>query len=92
MKEGIMEQIGVVENSILSFLVQEISGVKGGSDKTIFLWDNGSIHSTIPATPNSLRGSEMFRKIRHLPPKPKFTGCMQINRQGGEVKSYTFTE
>lgn len=75
---------------LLSYLVQEITGNKGGSDTTTFLWDNGSIHSTIPATPIKLRGSVHFKKLRHLPPKPRFTGEMKINRQGGEVKSWKF--
>jgi len=77
---------------LLSYLVQEVTGIKNGSDTTIFLWDNGSIHNTIPPTTGSLRGSELFRKIRHLPPKKKFTGEMQIHRQGGEVKNWFFEE
>lgn len=80
----------IVEKSLLSYLVQEITGVKGGSDTTTFLWENGSIHNTIPATPEKLRGSKLFKEFKRLPPKPKFTGRMQIHRQGGEVKKYTF--
>lgn len=80
----------VVEQSLLAYLVQEITGVEGGTDTTTFLWENGRIHSTIPATPQKLRGSKLFRDIKHLPPKPKFSGGMHINRQGGEIKSYTF--
>jgi hypothetical protein len=87
-----MDQIEIIENIQLSYLVQKINGNKGGTDTTIFLWKNGSIHSTIPATPNNLRGSELFRMLRHLPPKAKFNGEMRINRQGGEVKNWTFEE
>ena len=78
--------------TMVSFLVQEINGMKGGADSTIFLWENGSIHGTIPATPQSLRGYELFKKIKHLKPTPRFTGVMEVNRQGGEVKSWTFIE
>ena len=81
-----------LDASIVSFLVQEITGIKGGTDSTVFLWQNGSVHNTIPATPSSLRGSETFKNIKHLPPKRKFSGEMQINRQGGLVKDWKFIE
>jgi hypothetical protein len=80
----------IVMKSLLSFLVKEITGKEGGSDCTTFLWDNGSIDNTIPATPDTLRGSELFKEFRKLPPKPKFSGSMNINRQGGVIKSYRF--
>jgi hypothetical protein len=80
----------IKEDILLSYLVQEITGLKGGSDTTVFLWDNGSIHSTVPATPDSLRGSKLFRQLRHLPPKPRFKGEMRVHRQGGEVKNWEF--
>ena len=79
-----------IVETLLSYLVQEITGNKNGSNTTTFLWDNGSIYDTVPATPNLLRGSKLFRQLRHLPPKPRFTGEMKINRQGGEIKNWEF--
>ena len=78
--------------TIVTYLIQEITGNKGGTDTTSFLWENGSIHGTIPATPQTLRGSDLFKKIKHLKPIPRFTGMMEINRQGGVVKSWAFIE
>ena len=77
---------------ILSYLVQKISGINCGSDLTNILWQKGSVHCTIPSTPESLRGSDLFKKIRHLPPKPYFNGSMKIHRQGGIIKSWEFEE
>ncbi len=81
-----------VDMSIVAFLVQEITGIKSGTDSTCFLWQNGSIYRTIPAIPNLLRGTDLFKNIKHLRPSTKFTGAMEIHRQGGEVKGWTFIE
>lgn len=89
---GYLVNMNPIDVSIVSYLVQEITGIKDGSDVTFLLWQNGSVHSTIPATPTSLRGSETFKNIKHLPPKPRFNGEMQIDRQGGDVKSWKFVE
>jgi len=85
-----MDQLDIVEKIQLSYLVQEITGIKGGTDTTTFLWENGRIHNTIPATPNKLRGSAIFNMLRKLPPKAKFNGEMKIYRQGGDIKNWEF--
>lgn len=87
-----MGKLTIVDNSILGTIVDRITGNSGAnaSDKTILKFDNGSVTWTIPATPEHLRGSSLFRKIRHLPPTKQFTGRMVVNRQGGLVKSITF--
>lgn len=82
-------KISTVDEALLGFIIDMISG-KGGTDKTIFFWQNGAVCGTKPATPNDLRGDEIFRQIRHLPPEKKFNGRMEVNRQLGEVKEVIF--
>lgn len=79
-----------VDAAIISYLVNQITGIEGASDSTELLWQNGSIHGTIPATPSHLRGAELFNQLKHLPPVPNFSGSMSIHRQGGEVKTISF--
>jgi hypothetical protein len=78
-----------IDLSTLSYLINQITGIEGASDTTELLWQNGSIHGTVPATPSHLRGAELFKHLKHLPPIPKFSGRMNIHRQGGEVKTIT---
>jgi len=89
-----MQDQGVVlsalDVSVLSYLVQEITHTYDGTDTTELLWQNGSIHGTIPATPEKLRGSELFKQLKHLPPERSFSGTMKLHRQGGVVKGYSF--
>jgi len=78
-----------VDQSVLNFITQTISG-KGGTDSTTFIWQNGSVCTTIPATPDHFRNNEAFKNIRHLPPVKQYSGRMQVDRQLGGVKKISF--
>jgi hypothetical protein len=84
--------LNVVDKSLIGTLVDRVTGQSGPnvSDRTIFIFEGGSVCGTIPATPDSLRGRKLFREIRHLPPTASFTGKMVVDRQGGEIKSIEF--
>ena len=88
MKKSINEE----DAAILGYIVNEITGRSGSevSDQTIFIFEDGSVSNTIPATPDHFRGDKSFRHLRSLPEKKYFSGRMIVNRQGGEIKNYNF--
>jgi len=89
MHEVFSVQLDPVTQSLLSYIAQELQG-KHGTDATTFIWQNGSVCSTIPATPDHLRGAQVFREIRKLPPVKKYSGQMLLYRQLGLVKAVEF--
>lgn len=84
------QKIGDVEASVLGFIINEIRGA-GFSDQTIFYFEGGSVRWTEPTTPDSFLGNIVFRKLKNLPREKKYTGQMFVDRQGGEVKSISFS-
>jgi hypothetical protein len=87
-----MIKLSVIDSSVLGTLVERITGHRGPeiSDTTIFLFQDGSVCNTMPATPDKFRGHELFKGIRHLPPTKRFNGRMLVHRQGGDVKGIEF--
>ncbi|RLB81911.1 MAG: hypothetical protein DRH24_08555 [Deltaproteobacteria bacterium] len=86
---AIRRKLKVDDAAVLGFIINNIRG-EGLSDQTIFYFEGGSVRSTKPATPTTLRGDNTFRQLRSLPPMERYTGEMIVNRQGGEVKNIEF--